>query len=449
MKTQKWLTLLLLMLLAQVQGIAQEKTESTYVIRNVTVISPERDKPVIGTRDVFIKQGKIDTIKKSTKRRPRTKDTEIDGTGKFLMPGLADMHAHIPAEDAERYLLVNLLAGVTTLRSMRGDTSHITLKEKIATGKLTGPDLFISPPPFSARTNIKEHELLGVIAAYKASGYDLLKVLSVPDSSYFEKLMQAANAHNMMVAGHAPGQVKVSRVIETGYSSIEHLQGLIQVYQHDSTALAPLLASLKQNNTYNCPTLDWYFITTGQFSLDELKARKGLEYVDVSLVEKWIAQAESKTQQQSQLNQDSLSQKQEQMTKDIQAKMRLVKKLHEANAPLLLSPDASASFAVPGFNVYEEMNHYSKAGLSNQAILKIATYNPSAYMGQQKQWGTIAPGMKANLLLLSENPLHSIENVQHIEAVITHGKYLTIQDLVNRINNLSSSKPVSKKDAID
>jgi imidazolonepropionase-like amidohydrolase len=426
----------LLLLGVQAQCFAQHVTDSDYFIRNVNIVKPEKKQPLLWKRDVYIKDGVIVEIKRSTKKPPRKGKQSVDGTGRFLMAGLADMHAHIPQDNREKYLLMNLATGVTILRSMRGDTSHTRLKNDIELGRTTGPNLIISAPPISARTTIQAHEISAVIAAYKQAGFDLIKVLSIPDSSFFEKLMSAADTHYLPVAGHSPNQVPVERVIESGYSSIEHLQGLIAVYQKDSSALAPLINSLKAKQVYNCPTLDWYQISTMQYSLEELKARKGLEYLDPLEVKNWVAQVENRISLQSQRDQDSVMLEVEQATRYMQEKLELVKLLHSANAPLLLSPDASGIFAVPGFSVFEEMKLYSKAGLNNQEILKIATHNPAAYMKQQHKWGSVEEGKKANLILLRKNPLDSIENIQGIEAVILQGKYMRTEDVKSKLNQL-------------
>lgn len=427
----------LLLLVVQAQCFAQHAIETDYFIRNVNIVNPEKKQPLLLNRDVYIKDGVIVKIKRSAKKSSEKGKSSIDGTGKFLMAGLADMHAHIPQDNREKYLLMNLAAGVTTLRSMRGDTSHIQLKSEIKNGKIVGPDLILSAPPISARTAIHAEEFSDVVETYKQAGFDLIKVLSVPDSSFFEKLMFAANANNLPVAGHAPSQVPVARVIQSGYSSIEHLQGLIAVYQKDSSALAPLISSLKANRVYNCPTLDWYQITTMQYSLEELKAREGLEYLDPLEVKKWVAQVESRISLQRQRDQDSVLHEMKQASRYMQQKLHLLKLLHSQDAPLLLSPDASGLFAVPGFSVFEEMKLYSKAGLNNREILKIATYNPAAYMRQQNNWGSVDAGKKANLILLQNNPLDAIESIQGIEAVISHGNYLKIEDLKIKLSQQS------------
>jgi imidazolonepropionase-like amidohydrolase len=425
---------LLLLLLVQAPCFAQHVTDSDYCIRNVNIINPEKKQSLLWNRDVYIKDGIIVKIKKSSNKPPVKDKQSVDGTGMFLMAGLADMHAHIPQDNREKYMLMNLAAGVTTLRSMRGDTSHIRLKKEVEQGKITGPDLIISAPPITARTAIQADELSAVVASYKQAGFDLIKVLSIPDSSFFEKLMFAANTHNVPVAGHSPIQVPVEKVIESGYSSIEHLQGLIAVYQQDASALAPLINSLKAKQIYNCPTLDWYQISTMQYSVEELKERKGLEYVDPLEMKDWVAQVENRISLQSQRDQDSVMHEKKQANRYMQQKLELVKLLHSANAPLLLSPDASGIFAVPGFSVFEEMKLYSKAGLNNQEILKIATYNPAACMRQQHSWGSVEKGKKANLILLRKNPLDAIEHIQGIESVISQGKYMITADMKSKLS---------------
>lgn len=438
MNSVKFLILPLLLFLAHFSCLAQQEVCDDYVIRKVNIIRPENKKSLLEKRDVYIRDGRITKIRRFSRNLAKSKQLVIDGTGKYLMAGLADMHAHIPADYQEKYLLMNLAAGVTMLRSMRGDTSHLSLKREIADGKRIGPDLIISAPPISAKTPIQEDELSNAVLTYKQMGFDLIKVLSVPDSAYFEKLMTAAKEYNMPLAGHSPRQVSVKRVVAHGYSSIEHLQGILDVYQNDSVSLAPLITSIKTNKVYNCPTLDWYYVSYKQYSLDELTSRKGLEYLDVQLIEKWIAQVEAGKLLQSKGNQDSLQQKLNQDAKHVQDKLRLVKKLSDSDAPLLLSPDASGAFAVPGFNMYEEMKLYSKAGISNKDILKIAVFNPAGYTGKQDDYGSVAPGKRANLILLSENPLKSIESMQHVKAVISNGRYLVVSDLMSSLNKISN-----------
>lgn len=321
---------------------------------------------------------------------------------------------------------------------MRGDPSHIRLKRSIGQGDMLGPDLIISAPAMHAQTPVPADSLSALLAGYKQAGFDLIKVLSIPDSAYFDKLMSAAKAGNILVAGHSPGQISVNRVVQSGYSSIEHLQSLIKLYQKDSTALGPIISRIKAANTYNCPTLDWYAIAYMQYSLEELKARRGLAYVDRHQVNQWIKQIENDLSKQSRRDQDSVAQEQQRARTYIQHKLRLVKMLSDAGAPLLLSPDATGAFGVPGFSMYEEMQLYSKAGINNRDILKAAVYNPAQYLQQQKEWGSIKPRMKANLILLAKDPLVSIENIQHVEAVMLHGNFLPITDLRGRLRENSS-----------
>lgn len=404
-----------------------------YCLQNVSIIDVTGKGGLLTNMDVYIKNDRISKINKSGKKGAEQAGEIINGEGKFLMPGLADMHVHIPKENTERFLLFNLAAGVTAVRSMRGDTSHLLLKRKIENEEIPGPVLFLSAPPFHPKTNIKKEALSQTILEYKKEGFDLIKVLGIPDTAYFEALMQAANNAEILVAGHVPKQIPVERVIQSGYSCIEHLEGLIEIYQKDTAAITSILEKLKNKGVYNCPTLDWYNIGYMQLSLDELKKREGLEYVNEEQINKWIKRIEDYNAKQNLRDKDSVRAEQAQERKYIQDKLQLVKKLNDIGAFLLLSPDATGAFGVPGFSMFEEMKLYSKAGIANKDILKIATYNPALYFGQADKWGSVNSGLKANLILLSENPLVSIENIQYQEAVFINGKYFKTEELKNRL----------------
>jgi hypothetical protein len=258
------------------QGFSQP---CDYYVHNVTIVAPEKAQPLIKNKDVFIRGDKIVRIAASKTAGKPQAATVIDGTGKFLMPGLADMHVHLPTENIQHFFDLNLLAGVTTVRSMRGKMSHLDLRRKVASGELRGPNLYLAAPYFPNK-NITVEKLYDSLAEYKRAGFDLAKVLAVPDSAYYEALMIAAKKVGLPVAGHWPWQVPIARVIETDYACIEHLQGLFEAYRKDSNSIAGLIAKMKAHNIWNCPSLDFYNILYDQVPLTELQQREGLEFVD-------------------------------------------------------------------------------------------------------------------------------------------------------------------------
>ncbi|MDP4231168.1 MAG: amidohydrolase family protein [Bacteroidota bacterium] len=394
-----------------------------YCIHDVSVITAEKATPLHEHQDVFLRKDKIAKISASSGVTPKNCRTVIDGTGKFLMPGLTDMHVHLPSEHIEKFMLLNLAAGVTTIRSMRGKYSHIELKKNITSGKMLGPDLYIASTYFPNK-NITIDRLADSIQGFKNAGFDFVKVLAVPDSLYFEALMKAAKKAGLPVVGHAPNHVSIERVIESDYACIEHLQGLDDAFITDSNTIPALVEKMKEHNTYNCPTLDYYNVFLLQVPVAELQKRPGLDFMDKQTVAGWTKDLTEDFAKFNQGSGDTLKRKQEKRQRNMEMRYRLIKQLNDLGAKMILSPaEANDPFGVPGFCVWEEMKLFSRAGISNKDILRIATYNAADFFHESDSWGSIAEGKKANLLLLDRNPLESIENIQSQRGVFLAGKY--------------------------
>ncbi|MBS1902515.1 MAG: amidohydrolase family protein [Bacteroidetes bacterium] len=407
-------------------------------IHDVTIVRPERRNPLEPHKDVYIHDGKIVLVTNASNQPKIHSMHLIDGSGKFLMAGLSDMHVHLPADHLDQFLALNLAAGVTTIRSMRGKPEHLALRKRLQKDSLLGPDLIVATPYFPNK-KITIATLADSVAAFKQAGYDCIKVLAVPDSAYFETLMKAANAVHLPVVGHWPWQVPIERVIESGYDCIEHLQGEEEAYTADTANADRLATLLVRHHTWNCPTIDFYAIVWLQLPLAELRKRSGLDLLDQSDVEQWDSLMRAREAKRYAGSGDSLERKREKDRTYIQTKLRLVKALADRGARFLVSgADANDPFGVPGFCVWEELKWLSKAGLSNQQILTMATYNPAVYMNKTKEWGSVAVGQRANLVLLNTNPLESIDNIRDQSATFLHGEFFPKEVLTARALELRS-----------
>jgi hypothetical protein len=351
------------------------------------------------------------------------------------MPGLADMHVHLPSENLNKFLLLNLDAGVTSIRSMRGKYSHISLKKKLASGELLGPDLYIASPYFPNK-QVKVENLPDTIKAYKDAGFDCVKVLAVPDSAYYEALIKAANDLKMPVAGHWPWQVPIERVVESGYACIEHLQGLHETYQKDPSLIPPLVERMKKLHTYNCASLDYYDIYFSQVPLEKLQKRPGLSLMDTATISDWTKFIRDNYAKLNVGSGDSVVQKNKKARDYMQSKFKLVKMLADLGAPMIMSgAQANDPFGVPGFCLWEEMKLFVRAGIPIKDVLKMATYNTAEFFHETDSCGCIEAGRKANLVLLDKNPLESLDNLASREAIFIHGKYFTPKDLEVKMIN--------------
>ncbi len=432
MNKYKFAFLVIVSLLVSQKLFAQQYD---YCIHDVNVIAAEKASPLQPNKDVFIHGDRIVRIADASSSTPKNCKHIIEGTGKYLMPGLTDMHVHLPSEHIEKFMLLNLAAGVTTIRSMRGKFSHIELKKKNASGELLGPDLQIASPYFPNK-NVKIGDLADTIQGYKTAGFDCVKVLAVPDSLYYEALMKAAAEAKIPVVGHQPEEIPINRLIESDYYCIEHLQGLEEAYMIDSNALLPLVKKMQVHNTFNCPSLDYYNVVYLQIPLEELQKRPGLKFMDKETIAGWTKSISDNFEKYNQGSGDSVLRKHEKRRIYIQNRLKLVRDLNDLGAKMIMSPaEANDPFGVPGFCVWEEMKLFSRAGISNKDILKITTYNAADYSHATDSWGSVAEGHKANLLLLEKNPLDSIDNIQAQKAVFIAGKYYETKELERMIKD--------------
>lgn len=337
----------------------------------------------------------------------------IPGAGKFLLPGLADMHVHLRKA---YYLLLLLHTGVTLVRNMDGLPIHLTWRAEIAAGQRLGPQIFTTGPildelpyylpgprPFGTVAGASQS-----IVEQKVLGYDYIKVHDGLSGSAYQNIMTAARIYNIPVVGHVPNGLGALDVIATGQRSIEHLDGYANFY---ADQLPTLLTALVDQQVWTTPILTCYQpltpiggpptdfqravlavipdLTTEFGELPADFAEAGYVYAPVR-----------------------------------QAKLHLVATLQAAGAPLLLGTDAPFPYTIPGFAVQQELENLVVAGLTPYAALRIATYNAACAINRLNELGTVTVGKRADLLLVNANPLADVRNVRQITGVMVQGRWL-------------------------
>jgi hypothetical protein len=406
------------------------------LITNVNVIPIEGGENILKNQTVVIKDGKIAEI--IPFKQEHTKDKTkviVDGTGKYLIPGLADMHVHFPNEkeiSLNQFFKLNLAAGVTTLRSMRGESRHLTLRDSINKKLILAPDLYISISLPSDST-VTAKDLKTFVTKSKKEGWDFVKYLSGLSPQLFDSAALYCKQNNIKLAGHVYNQ-DLQTAIEANQASVEHYQSILKEYRKDSLHFGEVMKQLKEKNIFIDPTLSFYYIWGFQFTNEELKARNGINKINNKVYEDWFKEYTNFLKNfESPEKKEELEKSIAKTKKNLADFGKLLKIMNDNKVMLLLSPDESA-FNVPGFAMAEEMKLYKKAGLSNYDILKIATYNAASFFAasgnvissavekKETDWGTIAKNKKANLVLLDKNPLDDIENIKTINAVILGGK---------------------------
>ncbi|WP_430615469.1 amidohydrolase family protein [Flavobacterium sp. JP2137] len=426
---------ILLIVMFFIKGVLvlAQTPKADYVFTNIQIVDVVNN-TVQPHQTLTVRDGKIVEIaKRSTGEGERI----IDGKGAYVMATLADAHVHFPATEAEmeRVLKLNLINGITKIRSMRGDWKHAKWREQFNAAQSSYPKLYLSPPVIHHSYDLTDEQIDSYVESAKAYQMDHIKILSIKNTSMFQKFCEKSKEYGIPIGGHFPvlaeGVLEDKLLFDSDYAYIEHLGGLIGERQQYNARVKYLV----DKQIYSCPTLLWYTVAYGQYNIDEMLNQRGMEYIDTAVKEQWVTNAKA---YRTKLGEAAFQAEVSKYALEMEERFKAVKELNEAGAPLLLSPDSSSAFLVPGFGVLEEMKLYQKAGLSNWAILKAATTNFAALY--KENYGSIEVGKDADFMLLIENPLENLSALQNIEGVFYNQLYLNREQL----NDIAQSIEVAQ-----
>lgn len=407
------------------------------IIKNINIL-PMTENVVLYNQSVWIKNGKIESIG-AFKKLPKHKNTKIiNGKGKYLMPGLVDMHVHLPEENkVEKLLFSNIAAGVTRIRVMNSQVDQLDLREKLNSKKgLISPTIHYSH--FVRRNErFSESQTDSLVQEVKSKGINFIKLLSLSDEETFDNLSKAANEHQVIFGGHYPVYRKdekamamdIEKVIKSNFKSIEHLAGYIWLQSEEEIEKAIQLT--KEYSVFNCPTLDWDVMAYDLQYPEKYKNRLTYQFLPEEMTKDWKDEYLSKIEAKGGSQKAIEAKEKHQPTFDL--KKKILKALYENDCLLLIGGDAGSAFQVDGFNVYEEMMHWKNIGIDNYTILKSATITPSQFFQEENIWGTIEEGKIAEMIILTKNPLENIENITTIEMTIVQDEIYNNPKLINQL----------------
>lgn len=318
--------------------------------------------------------------------------TIVDGDGRFLMPGLADMHVHLDREDLPAYVD----HGITTVRNMWGFPDVQSMQREITAGELLGPTIHsISPgldgtPPKWPLTRLvlEPSQADSVVGVQYDSGWRTLKLYQDLHQDVYDAIIAAARARGMDYVGHVPTRVGLTHVLEAGQRSIEHLGGYANELggaggwwmSIDEDRLPFVVAHTREAGAWNCPTLAIFA---------EIAKRRPR-----AVAERQIAN-----------------------------RRRVVKALHEGGAKLLIGTDSGIDIVAPGSSIHDELAQFVAAGLSPYEVLRIATLDAADFLGGSDEFGRVEVGRRADLLLLDTNPLDDVAALQGLSGVVLRGQW--------------------------
>jgi len=419
-------------------SIALQGSSPPVAFVDVNVIPMNRD-GVLEHQTVIVRGDRITEMGPAAQLRPPAGATTIDGRGKYLMPGMTEMHGHLPnptagAELTENVLFLYVANGVTTVRGMLGNLAHLELKARIARGELLGPRLWVAGPALSGNAAPTPEAGRRLVEEQQAAGFDHLKIQEGLSRETYDTIVATAKRLGMRFAGHVPDAVGVYHVLESGQVSIEHLDNYVEtVGGPDSAAdtqIARVVAATCAAHAWTVPTLALWETFLGADDSAALAARPELRYVPQAWRASWAEQL-AQMRKTAPPNDQRLA--------TLALRRRILKALQTAGCPIALGTDSPQLYSVPGFSILREMRSLAAAGLTLQQILDEATRQPARYFGADQEFGTVAPGKRADLVLLDANPLADLTNIERRAGVMVNGRWLPEADIRARLERIAAA----------
>lgn len=426
------------------------------VIEHATVLPMTGAAPMPGA-SVVIEDGRIAAILPSGTAPPRG-HKRIDGRGKFLMPGLTDAHVHLMSDDVAKLymgmlkldlptatstpdvMLPYLANGVAQVFNLQATPGGLAQQREIASGKVQGPTIVTAamidgtPPSWPVgmtRVARTPEEGRAQVRKAAAEGYQLIKPYGQLDLETFTAILDEARKLNLPVVGHIPGRGQdTAKFLLPGLGMVAHAEEFAQRTQSPDPSLIPRYVELARASGTGLITT----LTLNDRLLEmvrdpeSLKARPELASLHPSVRQIWLEH----NPYVSRATPGYIAF----LERIVAFNKQLVKAFADAGIPILTGTDAIVPGVVPGFSLQDELAALVAAGLSNQQALTAATRAPCEWI--KRKCGTIAVGMRADLLLLDADPLADIAGTRRIHALVLGGRLIEKADLRRRMSTLTA-----------
>lgn len=426
--------------------------DAAFVGVNVVPLDSER---ILEYQTVVIDDGRIASIDPAGRVDLDEGVEIIEAAGYYLMPGLAEMHGHLPNprmsdEDIRNLLFLYLANGVTTVRGMQGDPSQFDLRNSIGRGLLLGPHLYLASVSMSGARVTTPEEAAQLARRYKADGYDLIKTHEGLSPEVFDALAATAAEVDIPFGGHVSDFVGLRRALELGQVSIDHLDNYVEALVPEDTrpdgqrGLAAAGALIDQVDESRIPELVQATVAAGAWvvptmvlwetafyndrgSVDVLPERPEVRYMPPETVDRWRQAVDTR-----------LGATDVETNRRVAAlRRRILAALHAGGANIALGTDSPQIFSVPGFAMHHEMALYAEVGMTPYEVLEIGTRRPAEYFGAQDEFGTVAAGRRADLILLAGNPLDDVANVRGPAGVMVAGRWIPAAEIEDRLARIA------------
>jgi imidazolonepropionase-like amidohydrolase len=464
---KKWFVTLLLLLIALPPFILAQTDSSAkaIAITNATIIDVT-GKPAQRAMTVVVQGELIAAVGKTGKVQVPKDAQVIDATGKFLIPGLWDMHVHSGAGFGELYIA----NGVTGVRDMNATMSAVkNARDAIAAGRQVGPRIVASSrivdgpqPVWPGSIAVKNpEEGRQAVSTARAEGAEFLKVYSLLSRESYFAIADEAKKQGIPFAGHVPNTVTVAEASDAGHKSMEHLYGILiscskredeirktlaatpvaerrQVQNklfteldYDETKAKALFARFVKNQTWQSPTMT-VLRSMASLDLETFISDPRLKYMPPSFKNFWNPKNDFRLKTMT--AEDYAFQR-----KMLEKHKYLVGKMRRAGVEFIAGTDVMNPFCFPGFSLHDELALYVESGFTALEALQTATINPARYLGMEKTLGTIEAGKLADLVVLDANPLQEIRNTTKVSMVVAQGRLFASESIKQMLEKAESA----------
>lgn len=424
--------------------------EGTFAFTNVNVIPMTEDGLVLENHTVIVKDGIITTITDTDKIK-FTADTEIiDGSGKYLIPGLAEMHGHVPPthpspnapsyftdEYVEYTLFLYVAAGITTVRGMLGYDHQLELKDRVNNGELIGPNLYLAGPSFNGNTVSSPEQAKDKVVQQVEEGWDLLKIHPGLTLAEYDAMAETANELGITFGGHVPSDVGIIRAIDAGQLTMDHTDGYVAYLNafegaERETKMAEIIQKTLDNDVWIVPTQALWETIIGAGDYDAMQQYDELKYIPQAVRNGYNNWVNNNIKNNPNLNVD-------QALQHAELRRVLLEEMNEAGVLILMGTDAPQLFSVPGFSIHRELPKMVEAGMTPYEIIHSGTKNVGDYFADRANFGTIEDGKRADLILVNSNPLDDVANIQNHSGVMVMGNWLSREMIDEKLKEIEDS----------
>lgn len=448
-----------LALLSAILVLALVGHSQTTAFVGVNVIPMDRER-VIANQTVLVRDGVITNIGDAKKVKVPKDAVRIDGTGKYLVPGLVDMHTHLlsdgdefPDSIAEDELKVMVANGVTTIRFMIGTPELLALRTRSAKGEIAAPTIYSASPHLTGREQGNNFvvktadEAREAVRKSKAAGYDFIKITTFIDAPVYEAAIDEAARQNIRVVGHADSRYVTAERAWKAKQQIEHLDGYMEALLKADAPMKGSVSDLYMSNPENWKSIDYVdeakiaevarktvasnpFVNPTQhffkntFALprseESIRAQPDFRFYPEEIQKRYID-----FYKRSKI----MTVPVETRTKWIAIRDKMIRAIHDAGGKIMAGSDTPEFLWLYGFAMHHELKALSETGIGNYAALAAGTRNAHEFFGTIEKVGTVEKGKRADLLLLNANPLENISATKDRSGVMLKGKWYKQSEL--------------------